>query len=276
MVGGYALRWGSESHRGNRRELNEDATLARPAVWVVADGMGGHDAGEVASSMVVERFAELTTDGAPPVRIGEVATILDSANEEIRQYGRMSGRGPLGTTVVGLVIAGGERGSVPLVFHVGDSRAYRRANGRLERITNDHSEIQELLDAGLLDAGRARSHPQRNVITRSLGYEEAVAVDFSVLAPTAMRVLLCSDGLTAELDDGQLDLLLASDTTHPQEIASNLIAKALEGEARDNVSAIVVDLQPVASLPGEDDITAPRTAAGRGWAPRASTAPGNS
>ena len=130
VVGGFALRWGSRSHAGNRRPLNEDAVLAAPGVFVVADGMGGHRAGEVASVMVVERFAELTTSGSPPVRIGEVATLLDQANHEIRTYGLATGTGPIGTTVVGLVIAAGDRGAVPLVFHVGDSRAYRRADGR--------------------------------------------------------------------------------------------------------------------------------------------------
>lgn len=268
VVGGFALRWGAETHRGNRRALNEDAVLARPGVFLVADGMGGHEAGEVASALVAERFASLTTTGAPPVRIGEVATLLDLANADIRQYGQRSGRGPLGTTVVGMVIAASDRGAVPLVFHVGDSRAYRRADGRLERITHDHSEVQELIDAGLIDAAHARTHPQRNVITRSLGYDQAVAVDFSVLDAVTMRVLLCSDGLTAELDDAALDVALAA-TSRPSDVAAGLVATTLAGEARDNVSAVVVDVVPVSVVLDGDDITSPRAPGRRGWAPRA-------
>jgi protein phosphatase len=267
VVGGFALRWGSVSHPGKRRELNEDATFAAPGVFLVADGMGGHSAGEVASAMVVERFAELTTSGAPPVRIAEVSTILDLANSQIRRYAHEAGIGPIGTTVVGLVIAAGDAGAVPLVFHVGDSRAYRRADGRTVRLTHDHSEVQELIDAGLLEAAEARTHPQRNVITRSLGHEEAVAVDFSVIPTEPMRVLLCSDGLVGDLDDNELDAALAADDNHPREVASALLNAALAREARDNVSAVVVDLVPVGA-PIESDVTAPRPGARRGWAPR--------
>ena len=117
--------------------------------------------------------------------------------------------------------------------------------------------MQELIDAGLLDPADARRHPQRNVITRSLGYEEAVAVDFSVLEPMVMRVLLCSDGLVGELDDAALDRSLSDTTAHPQTVADALVAQALTGEARDNVSAVVVDMIPSTPVT-ELDITAPR------------------
>jgi len=265
-IGGFALGWGSATHPGKRRQINEDAVLAVPGVFLVADGMGGHDAGEVASAMVVEQFAELPTDGMSPVRIGEVATVLETANARIRDHARRHALGPIGTTVVGLVIAAGDGGTVPLVFHVGDSRAYRRAGGVLARLTSDHSEVQELIDAGLLDDVAARRHPQRNVITRSLGYEDAVAVDFSVLAPDPMRVLLCSDGLLADVDDAAIDRALAG-IADPQAAADALVAAALAGDARDNVSVIVVDVAQVA-VHTECDITAPRDQTRRGWAPR--------
>lgn len=266
IVGGFALRWGSRTDVGNVRALNEDAVLAGPGVFIVADGMGGYEAGEVASQIVIDTFRGLIPGrGDALIRIGEIPSVIDRVNTAILDRGRREERGPLGTTVVGLVIAVGENGPAPVVFHIGDSRCYELRDEVLCRLTADHSEVQELVDAGELSFDEAQVHPARNVITRSLGFEQTAAAEYLVLEPLAARLLLCSDGLTGVLTDADLTLGLSRDVS-PQEVADNLVEVALRREARDNISAVVVDLAPSLHS-GDDDDTEPRDADTSVWAP---------
>ncbi len=248
---------GASTDVGRVRALNEDAFLNGDRVWVVADGMGGHAAGDVASRLAVESLREL--DGLDELRPALVNAAVARANAAVVRHGmvHVEARG-LGTTVTGLaeVTVGGVAHWA--VFNVGDSRVYRYAGGELHRATVDHSEVEELLAAGLIEPAEAREHPARHIITRSVGMRPAPAVDLWVLPQTpGERFLLCSDGLTSELDDDQIAAVLAA---HPDagEAAEALIAAVLATPARDNVTVLVVDVRSAEDGAG-DEITVPRT-----------------
>lgn len=248
---------GASTDVGRVRALNEDAFLDGDRVWVVADGMGGHAAGDVASRLAVESLREL--DGVDELRPALVNAAVARANAAVVRHGLVhaEARG-LGTTVTGLaeVTVGGVAHWA--VFNVGDSRVYRYAGGELHRATVDHSEVEELVAAGLIEPAQARDHPARHIITRSVGMRPAPAVDLWVLPQTpGERFLLCSDGLTSELDDDQIAAVLAA---HPdaREAAEALVAAVLATPARDNVTVLVVDVRSAEDGAG-DEITVPRT-----------------
>lgn len=241
---------------GRVRALNEDAFLAGERVWVVADGMGGHAAGDVASRLAIESLAEL--EAVDELRPTLVNVAVARANAAIVRYGMVhpAARG-LGTTVTGLaeVMVGGSPHWA--VFNVGDSRVYRYVGGELHRATVDHSEVEELLAEGLITADQAREHPARHLITRSVGMRPAPPVDLWVLAQTpGERFLLCSDGLTSELDDDRIAAVLAAhaDAT---EAAEALVEAVLATPARDNVTVVVVDVRGGDDGAG-DEVTVPR------------------
>ncbi|MFT3970044.1 MAG: protein phosphatase 2C domain-containing protein [Micropruina sp.] len=245
---------GVATDMGRVRALNEDAFLAGERVWVVADGMGGHAAGDVASRLAIESLRELeTVDELRPVLLN---IAVARANAVVVRHGMMHPevRG-LGTTVTGLaeVTVGG----VPHwgVFNVGDSRVYRYAGGELHRATVDHSEVEELLAGGLITAEQAREHPARHIITRSVGIRPAPSADVWVLPQVAgERFLLCSDGLTSELDDDQIATVLAAHPD-PTEAAEALIEAVLATPARDNVTVVVVDVR--GGYRAGDEVTVP-------------------
>ena len=190
-------------------------------VFAVADGMGGHAAGEVASRIVVDALDALVEQ--PPSSPDDVADLLRDANRRIldSQADSPEQRG-MGTTVAGLTVvdAGGREHWV--VFNIGDSRVYRLADNRMSLVTRDHSEVRELMDAGLIDANEAARHPLRNVITRSLGSDPAPSPDVWVLPPTpGERFVICSDGLSGELDDREI-MLVARKYADPQIAADQL------------------------------------------------------
>lgn len=237
------VRWGSATHVGRVRDHNEDAVLARGLVFAVADGMGGHAAGEVASRIVVDALDALVEQ--PPENADAVTEVLRDANDRIlrSQVDRPEQRG-MGTTVAGLTLVdvGGLEHWV--VFNIGDSRVYRLADDRMSLVTRDHSEVRELLDAGLIDASEAARHPMRNVITRSLGSDPAPAPDVWVLPPTSgERFVICTDGLSGELDDREI-VLVARQHTDPQVAAAALVDAAVQAGGRDNVSVVVVAVDP--------------------------------
>ncbi len=244
---------GARTDVGHQRTLNEDALLVGERVWAVADGMGGHAAGDVASRLVVTSLREL--DGRDELSPGAVNAAVLRANAAVVEHGadNPETRG-LGTTVTGLVevsIAG-----VPhwAVFNVGDSRVYRYAGGALLQATVDHSEVEELVAEGLLAPSEARTHPARHIITRSVGMRPAPSVDLWVLPQTAGdRFLVCSDGLTSELDDEGIAQVLA-EHGDPRAAASALVDAVLGTEARDNVTVVVIDVGDLAGqAPDADD-----------------------
>jgi protein phosphatase len=223
------------SHRGHVREVNEDAILTDPtgALWAVADGMGGHGHGDLAADLVIDTFARM------PHGAGGRSLLQDAfaaAHAEIRRRARAEGLGSIGATVVALLIDG-DRATLAWA---GDSRAYMLRGGRLERLTRDHSLVQDLVERGALDAAAAEHHPQSHVVTRAVGAADRVEPAFREIALRSGDVLmLCSDGLTRCVPEPEIAAVLAA-APEPARACRELIAAALAGEAPDNVSAIVV------------------------------------
>lgn len=237
-----ALRWRSAARTdpGCVRTVNEDACLERPeaGLWVVADGMGGHDAGDLASRMVVEALAEPDPEGRLSALVDTVEDRIVDAN---RRLHALSGDGQgvtSGTTVVCLV-AGGDRA---VALWAGDSRLYRLREGRLTQLTQDHSQIEAMVEEGLLLRVDAERHPDANVITRAVGGEPELFLDAELWALEAGdRYLLCSDGLYKELREPEVAEILAQGT--PEAVADALVESARARGARDNVTVVVVDVE---------------------------------
>jgi protein phosphatase len=230
---------GYATSAGNRRTRNEDSVLAGPAWFVVADGMGGHARGDVASQVVVATFAATPPD--PGDIRSAISAAIDAANDAVRARGRDDGAAGMGSTIVGLTVSHGGPWSGVAIFHVGDSRCYRLAGGQLRLMTRDHTLVRELIDAGRLTSEQAARHPLRNVVTRAIGMEGQVRADVVLVDLIPSRYLLCSDGLTGELGPRALGRVLTA-IAHPQAAADRLVALALEGAADDNVTALVVDV----------------------------------
>lgn len=231
--------WGAGTHVGGVRDHNEDAFFVSPDVCVVADGMGGHAAGEVASQLVTHLVADVF--GAHRLDVSELPRFVSALNAAVVRKGAENNTRGMGTTVVGVAVA--DNGDAPsaVVFHVGDSRCYRLCNGVMKQLTSDHSHVQELVKAGEITQEEALTHPLRNVITRALGADVAVVADFHVLDEEDCRVLLCSDGLSGEIDDDRIRDLLTSNS-NPTSAAVALIDAVLDGPAHDNVTVVVVDV----------------------------------
>jgi PPM family protein phosphatase len=245
-AGGVRLRWGGASDVGQVRQVNQDSMFLGTALFVVADGMGGHAGGEVASQIAVETMeSELEGEGTPgpPHRVIDLITAVQAANDRV--WAR-SERDPelagMGTTVVaiGLVEEGGE---VRLaIVNVGDSRAYRLSQGELDQISDDHSLVGELYREGRISAAEAQQHPQKNIVTRAVGIERFVDVDeFEVLPRSGDRYLLCSDGLTDEVDELEISHVLRT-VDDPEDAAVELVRRANDGGGRDNITIVIVDV----------------------------------
>ncbi len=238
-AGTWRYRSAARSDKGRVRARNEDSVVDRPeaGVWAVADGMGGHDRGDRASAIIREELAGLERpDGPAGALAGAVRERLDAAHARVRA--ELGGGGPSGSTVVALAIEGGRYAC----FWAGDSRLYRCAGGAIERLTTDHSLVQELVDAGALPAAAAGGHPLSNRITRAVGVE--AALDLAVRegeVADGERYLLSSDGLHGLLDDPALARLAAGDDL--DEAADALVAAALDAGGTDNVSVVLVAVE---------------------------------
>lgn len=231
------VRFGAHTDTGRVRDHNEDSLLAQPPIFAVADGMGGHEAGEVASSLAVAtvKSAKLDSDD-PEVWVGHV---VDSANTVVFAKGTQQGGAlRMGTT---LTVAYTAPDAIYL-GHVGDSRAYLLHDGRLRQLTDDHSLVAEWVRQGRITADEAAVHPQRSVITRALGIDDAVQIDTMRVVPAAGdRLLLCSDGLTGCVSDADIAATLR-DVADPDEAAAKLIDLANAGGGDDNITAVIVDV----------------------------------
>lgn len=230
------LAWGARTDIGLVREHNEDSFLVLPPLFAVCDGMGGHEAGEVASSIAVETIAANAPLHADDVLLGAA---VESANAAVIE-GAASGKGRpgMGCTASCALIEGDRMA----IAHVGDSRVYLLHHGALVRLTHDHSYVEELVDAGEITADEARVHPSRSIITRALGSDPDMYADhFSLDVTAGDRVIICSDGLSSMVDDGEIEAVAVSSAS-PQSAADNLTASALAGGGHDNVSVVVVDV----------------------------------
>lgn len=245
---------GARTDVGRVRSLNEDSFVAGSHLWVVADGMGGHAAGDVAAHLAIEVLAGVDRSGLSVADIEEAVLL---ANARIVEHGAAHpAAAGLGTTLAAVaeVVLGDVRHWA--IVNVGDSRVYRLDAGRLARATIDHSEVEELVMAGFITEDQARTHPDRNVITRSLGSEPPPQVDVWVLPQTAgERFLICSDGVHGELTDAEIAEALAG--RGPQEAVDTLVERALAHGGRDNLTAVLVDVLRSTDEP-EDATTNPR------------------
>ena len=239
----------SASHVGMVRTVNEDALLDEPPVFAVADGMGGHAFGDRASATAVLALRE-DFDPEQAADARQVLAAIRRANAAVRELTAWAGQQLIaGTTLAGVALVVEHPGAVPhwMVFNLGDSRVYRWADESagftLERVSVDHSVVQELLDAGLIDEQGARAHPERHVITRALGAADEVEVEAWLLPATEPQTfLICSDGLTKELDDAHIAELLAprDPGEDPDAAVDRLLVAALDAGGGDNVSIVVL------------------------------------
>jgi protein phosphatase len=218
---------------GRQRHANEDSYYARAPVYAVADGMGGAQAGEVASRIAAEAFDERTGDGTPEQQLARVAT---EANRRIFALAQEdSSRSGMGTTLTGLLVDGDE----VAIVHVGDSRAYLFRDGELRQLTRDHSLVEELRRQGRLTPEEAEEHPQRSIITRALGPEPDVELDVHThRARSGDLYLICSDGLTSMVREARLrEILTESDSL--RSAVDALVAEANEMGGRDNITVVL-------------------------------------
>lgn len=230
---------------GNVRRSNEDSYLMRSPLFVVADGMGGAQAGEIASRMCAQAFAEADLIGRPPADV--LRETIRVANARILERSRTDpDAAGMGTTVTAALAS--DDGSITFA-HVGDSRAYLLRDGSLQRLSDDHSLVGELVRKGELSEVEAEHHPQRSVITRALGTDDTVEIDtFTVQAKDGDVVLLCSDGLNTMVTERTIaDVLSSGDTAAA--IARKLVRAALQGGGEDNITAIVFRVGEVGAEP---------------------------
>jgi PPM family protein phosphatase len=223
---------------GRQRSANEDSVFVRAPLFVIADGMGGAQAGEVASKTSVESFDRDLPEG-PPEKI--LRQTIEGANRTIHQLARQDPNlAGMGTTTTAAILD--ERAEEVAIGHVGDSRAYRLRRGKLERLTRDHSLVEEMRRKGQLTEAQAEDHPQRSIITRALGPEPEVEVDLQTVPAQAGDVfLICSDGLTTMLDDEHIERLLIRATSMPSAVRA-LVDEANRAGGRDNISVIAFKL----------------------------------
>ena len=230
------ISWGARSDVGLVRTHNEDSFLLQAPLFVVSDGMGGHAAGEVASSIAIETIGQQAPGSADDVLLGAA---VESANTSVISAAEQGiGKPGMGCTATAVIIDKNHMA----VAHVGDSRAYVLRQGTLVRVTHDHSYVEELVDSGQITADEARTHPSRSIITRALGSDPDMYADhFSLEVGDGDRIILCSDGLSGMIGDGQIESLAVSSAT-PQQAADNLVAAALTAGGADNVTVVVIDV----------------------------------
>ena len=259
-------RIGRRTDAGPERDLNEDSLLAIEFVWsnqaishpaglfVVADGMGGREGGEIASGILVRAIARraaslwlpnVASSREEPADSGAwLAAAIQAGNDEILNWARQQGT-EMGTTVVAALLTGDQG----FVAHVGDSRAYRINASRIERLTLDHSLVESLVVANQISAEEAREHPQANVIYRTIGNRRQVAIDIKPLQlGPEDTLLLCSDGLCGILSD-EVIRKLVMEAASPQSACNVLVREAIRAGGDDNITAVIVQLE---SLKGAD------------------------
>ena len=241
------IRWGALSDTGVLRVQNEDSMLAQEGLFVVADGMGGHNAGEVASAMATSMLKSAHTNGIADAK--ELGDLIKEINVQIFQSAATkTEQSGMGTTLTALAITtsdqtlGENSVATATVANIGDSRTYLLRNGEFRQVSVDHSYVQELVSDGLITREEARTHARRNIVTRALGIEPVVGVDTWTLPLIAGdRYVLCSDGLVDEVTDADIATCLKR-ITDPQKTADELVAMANTNGGRDNITVIVVDV----------------------------------
>lgn len=229
------IEFGHLSHVGLRREHNEDTYYGDTdmGLWLVADGMGGHEFGEVASALARETIVREIGAGK------SLAEAIRLADEEIIRHSQRRAEAlPMGTTIAAVRVQDNRFE----VGWVGDSRVYLW-NGQLRQVSQDHSYVQELIEQGAITPEQARTHPHRNVVTQALGVTDPASLKVETISgefKPGMQLLLCSDGLTEEVDDEQIAAVLKRSDVSAQECVEQLIMSALDGGGSDNVTVVLV------------------------------------
>ncbi len=243
-----ALPYAGASDVGLVRSGNEDFYVVNPPLYAVADGLGGHQAGEVASQIAIETLLGNSPARADAKALGRAVRAANAAVIEGAQAGL--GRSGMGTTLTAVLV----EGTRIAVAHVGDSRAYLLHLGELTQITADHSMVADMVRAGTLSEAESRVHPNRSVITRALGSDPNMLVDaFELTAAPGDRLLLCSDGLTSMIEDTAIEEILQT-APSPNAAVVRLIAAANDAGGQDNITTVVVDID------GSSPVAAPRPA----------------
>lgn len=249
---------GAATHVGLVRSVNEDSFLVSENLALVADGMGGHARGDLASQLTVSQFNRL--ENRADLDPSEIRDALTSANQEIlRDTAEIPEHLGMGTTICGIALVDFNGFPHWLVFNVGDSRLYRMNGAQPAQLTVDHSEVAELISAGQLTPEEARLHPLRHVITRSLGSDPAPEVDVWIFPPQPDdHFLICSDGLTDELEESDIAEITAQASTC-YEAAASLVEHALEAGGRDNITVVLLKVVEASELHvQEQELTIPR------------------
>ena len=228
----------SATHVGHVRATNEDSLLSVTPIHLVADGMGGHNAGEVASAIAVEEFEKLTLQ--ENVTVEQLGDALHSASVRIGELGGESTLGA-GTTVALVATMVLDGIGYWVIMNLGDSRVYRLSGEVFEQVSVDHSVVQELMDRGDISAEQARIHPYRHMVTRALGAGPESDPDYWLIpAETGDRMLICSDGLTGEVDDEAIEAMLRR-PADVRTIAEDLVGRALDAGGHDNITVVIVE-----------------------------------
>jgi serine/threonine protein phosphatase PrpC len=245
----FEMNWRSAflSDTGPVRKVNEDSFFEAPdlGLWAVADGMGGHEAGQLASRLIVESLDAIPPASSPESFVRSVRDQLAQVNRRLRQISldQYGGR-VIGSTVA--ILLRFDRASMCL--WAGDSRIYRRRNGLLEQLTRDHSRVEEMIDQGLLERSEAEGHRLANVITRAVGAQDTLVLDLREDEALEGDVyMLCSDGLTKVIGEPEIGRILAGDDC--ERMAEQLLALALERGTNDNVTVGIVQISETDAMP---------------------------
>ena len=249
------FRVGSATDVGRVRSNNQDSFLVREGdLFAVADGMGGHQGGEVASALALQILGQAHDEPSTSTLVRAVRSANQAVFDKAGADPDLKG---MGTTLTALADVDTREGRRLGIVNVGDSRLYRLRNDRIEQLTEDHSLVASLVRQGRITAEEAENHPQRNILTRALGIDEAVAVDSWEVEPVAGdRFLICSDGLFNEVDENRIVATLRR-FEDPGDAARELVRLANDGGGRDNITAVVVDVvaaTDVAPTPAADEV----------------------
>jgi serine/threonine protein phosphatase PrpC len=248
--GSLDLAWAAVTDTGRRREVNQDAVFAEYPLFVVADGMGGHVGGEIASASTIDRLKAMTESGT--VNPHTIEKALARAVKDIASHPEATDDGT-GTTLTGVYLDTSGDVAHWVTLNIGDSRVYLVRDGAIVQITTDHSVVQELIASGRLSPEEAENHPYGNVITRAVGPSEGVTPDYVRLeVAQGDRFVVCSDGLTKELTDYGIRHFLDANAD-PAAAATAMLDAALENGGRDNITIIVLDVGSPAATPAAGD-----------------------
>lgn len=242
MANGTTFSWISSARTdvGRVRKINEDACLDRSldGLWVVADGMGGHAAGDVASRRIIEEMQIVDTRGPLSAVVTEVEARLMAVNDELRELASNNNISTIGSTFAGLAIADG----FGVCMWVGDSRVYRVRYGDIEQISQDHAFVEDLVEKGILRREDAATHPQSNLVTRAVGAQEQLKLDLEIFEiQHEDTYILCSDGLDKEVSESDIaEMTMRED---PSGLGDELVTEALDRGARDNVTVVTITVR---------------------------------